>query len=191
MEQAGGAVFMVLVIVFVVWFYGPWQSLCVDWGRERMFEARNAIFDMAADGRLSFGSPEYREIRRKIESSIAFAHRISWPSLVLLYLGVRRFEIKKPRSIVDLLAAIPDDGVRREVQQHTDAVTWTIVRMIVFRSTIFLAIYMMTWVLWKCGAPVYWWCEGRAQELAEAIQDHAPAVDDGAAVLRRRYHLSV
>jgi hypothetical protein len=190
MDRASVAVLLVLVLIFAGWFYGPWQTLCVDWARERMFEARNEIFDMAADRRLSFASPAYRQIRLRIESAIRFSHRTSWPTLVLLAIGWRKVSIPKFPPMQELLNALPDDATRRDVRRQVDTVAWTLMRMIVYRSMILLVLYVIAWILWQCGTPIYRRCKSFAEWLVEAIQDDALVMDERRLV-RMRAHRPV
>jgi hypothetical protein len=185
MDRVNIVILSLLVLLFVVWFYGPWQTLCVDWARERMFEARNALFDIAVDKRVSFTSLEYRELRHRIEVSIRFAHRTSWPRILLFFLFTRNLALRKPTPPEELIVKLPDDTVRRDARHHINTVTWTIIRLIVFRSVILLAIFGIVWILWQCGAPVYRFCKDFAENLARAVQDDALAVGDEETAWRR------
>jgi hypothetical protein len=185
MGNANAAVFLILFFVFVVWFYGPWQALCVDWARARMFEARNAIFDIGADNRLSFDSAEYQEIRSRIEGNIRFIHRMSWPTLVLIYFGIRRLPIVRPASMRDLIDGFSDLDVRAEVKKQTDAVEWVILRVMVFRSIILITLFFSIWIIWKCGLPVYRFCKSRTESLVDIIQVDSVAFDQKNSAERR------
>jgi hypothetical protein len=64
--------------------YGPWQEVCTDTARQIIFEKRDAIFDLARSGKLSFDSREYGIIRSSLQSSIRFAHQLTWPRFVVM-----------------------------------------------------------------------------------------------------------
>src|SRR5262245_42077518 len=68
----------------VVVLYGPWQEVCTDIARQIIFEKRDAIFDLAHNGKLSFDSPEYGTIRSALQSSIRFAHELSLPRFLVM-----------------------------------------------------------------------------------------------------------
>jgi hypothetical protein len=86
MEPVMAVFLFISIFVFVALFYGPWQALCIDWARQKMFEARDRVFDAAAGGLISFDSAEYRTIRTSIERMIQFCHEISWPRFFLYWL---------------------------------------------------------------------------------------------------------
>jgi len=176
-DKANAVVLLALIFILVIWFYGPWQSLCVDWARERMFAARNAIFDMAMEGRLDFQSPEYRQLRYYIEGNIRFCHRISWPTLVILSASVRRVSTPNIKSMSELVATFPNEDDRKAIRRQTDDIAWTIVRLLVFRSAALLLLYAITWVVWKCGVPLYHFCKSAAESLVEIVQLDALAYD--------------
>jgi hypothetical protein len=98
--------------------YGPWQWVCTDVGRQMIFEARDAIFDMAADGKLSFESHEYQTIRASLQRSIRFAHELTWPRFVVLYFVLRRSGRFQQKSAVrTALEGIHDEQTRREIEK--------------------------------------------------------------------------
>lgn len=106
---ADGIVTVVVVGVFLGLFYGPWQDLCADYARQYVFEQRDALFDMAASGRLDFSSREYRDTRQSMEAVIRFAHDLTLPRLVYLVAAHRgqtadgaRASISKSRLPADI-----------------------------------------------------------------------------------------
>jgi|SRR5580692_10901927 hypothetical protein len=74
--------------LFLLVFYGPWQATCTDWGRNVIFESRDKIFDMAADGELDFDSDEYKTIRASLQTLIRYLHFATAPA-VLVHMLVR------------------------------------------------------------------------------------------------------
>jgi hypothetical protein len=178
MDTISAGVFLALLVAFLGWFYGPWQTFCVDRARERMFEVRNSLFDMAADGRLSFQSSSYRELRRRIESNIRFAHRMSWPTLVILHYGIHRVFTPRRNSLEGLIAALPDAGIRTIVQKEMDSVTHTVLRLIMYRSIFLLLLFTAMNAARHLGAPVFYFCRMLADKMIETAQDEAIAVDE-------------
>lgn len=69
--------------------YGPWQWICTDLARQRMFSRRDALFDMALRGEIAFSSPEYQVLRDTINSMIRFSHELTWLRLLLFARLVR------------------------------------------------------------------------------------------------------
>jgi hypothetical protein len=68
---------------FLVVFYWPWQAVLTDIARQVVFEKRDAIFDIAAAGDMSFSSRDYRTIRTALEQLIRFAHAGTLPRIVV------------------------------------------------------------------------------------------------------------
>ena len=99
-------------------FYGPWQSVCTDYGRQIVFEKRDAIFDMAMRGELDFRSSEYKVIRASLEKSIRFAHELTLPKFLLFRWRLRRMNLKQEKSdLFRAIEAISDKDVRERVHQ--------------------------------------------------------------------------
>jgi len=85
------ASFLIGLFAFVLFFYTFWQTLCVDWARQRMFEERNNLLRMALRGDLQFDSLAYRAIRQRIERHIRYLHMMTWPRLLLAEVLRRNF----------------------------------------------------------------------------------------------------
>src|ERR1700751_1769972 len=67
----------------IVILYGPWQAICTDIARQIVFEKRDAIFDLAQHGKLSFSSREYGVIRSSLQANIRFAHELTLPRFLV------------------------------------------------------------------------------------------------------------
>jgi hypothetical protein len=107
------------ICALTVLIYGPWQDVCTAFARQVIFEKRDAIFDLAASGKLSFADADYRTIRAMLEKSIRFAHEVTIPRL-LFYYTVLRWQGKtlgdKP-ELIKAVERIRDLQVRGEVQK--------------------------------------------------------------------------
>jgi hypothetical protein len=79
---AQGLVGILASAALVAFWWGPLRWFAVDWARDRMFEARERLFDAASDGRIAFDDPDYREIRGSINSLIRYAHGVSLSRLL-------------------------------------------------------------------------------------------------------------
>lgn len=84
--NADALVTVALLVIFAAWFYGPWQESCADYARQIAFEQRDRLFDMAARGKISFKSNEYKNTRRKLNAAIRFAHRMTVGRLLFFVL---------------------------------------------------------------------------------------------------------
>lgn len=79
---ADALVCLLSLSLLLIVFYGPWQAVCTDWGRHVVFESRDKIFDMAADGELDFNSEEYRSIRASLQILIRYLHAATMPAVL-------------------------------------------------------------------------------------------------------------
>ena len=58
--------------------------------RQRLFSLRNALFDFAAVGGISFTNPVYRATRKRINSLIRFGHNVNSLHALLVWYDCRR-----------------------------------------------------------------------------------------------------
>jgi hypothetical protein len=108
-----GAFGLLLVVL-----YGPWQAICTDFTRQILFEKRDAIFDLAQAGRLSFDSPEYGTIRSSLQSQIRFAHELTLPRFFVLRAAILATGELPPKSdLARAVERIHDPGTRSEVHR--------------------------------------------------------------------------
>lgn len=97
-------------------FYGPWQSVCTDFGRQVLFEKRDVVFDLALEGRLEFDSDQYRTIRTSLEQSIRFAHELTLPRFIIFRWCLRfRARSNAQSNLFEAVQGIEDERVRREI----------------------------------------------------------------------------
>jgi hypothetical protein len=73
---------MGLIALWVFWYY-LWKPQRVDIFRQKLFVLRTELFDLAANGTVSFNHPAYAQLRLLINGLIRFAHRASFPSLAI------------------------------------------------------------------------------------------------------------
>jgi len=71
-----------LIALWAFW-YNLQKPQRVDIFREKLFDLRGDLFDLAANGAIPFEHPAYRQLRLLINGLIRFAHRASFPTLVL------------------------------------------------------------------------------------------------------------
>jgi hypothetical protein len=89
---------LLLALGGLVWlFYGPWQHFVVDVLRQNIFRLRDGLFLEAADGHISFSSPEYRAVRDRLNAMIRYAHTATWSHVLALSIigpkGAKAFDI--------------------------------------------------------------------------------------------------
>jgi hypothetical protein len=101
----------------VVLLYGPWQEVCTDIARQIIFEKRDAIFDLAHSGKLSFDSREYGTIRSALQASIRFAHELTLPRfLVMAVVFSAHGSHPEENDLSRAIRRIADPVTRRQVE---------------------------------------------------------------------------
>ena len=132
-----------LAIVFGV-FYGPWQSLVTEYSRQRLFEIRDRLFDLAYRNPETFGfqSEEYKLLRNSINGSIRFCHSLTfWWMLFARYL----LRNKRPKHMLrDIISKIPDKVVGDKIEGLFFEIGIAITLQMIFRS---LPLFVLIWVM--------------------------------------------
>lgn len=133
---------LLTLLVLGVVLYGPWQWICTDWARQVVFEKRDAIFDLAADGQLDFRSDEYQTIRGSLQKLIRFAHALTLPRMIfaapaLPQVGPKEIVAANLDGAVD---RIKDPEVRKLVLQHVRDAQGAMAIMIFVKSPVFLVL---------------------------------------------------
>jgi hypothetical protein len=151
--MAASALLGLLTLVALVWFvYGPWQEICTDLARQQLFECRDAIFDLAADGKLSFQSREYREIRSSLEQSIRFAHELTLPRFIFLSIALRAHT--RPSNLKQYISEIRDAETRKRVQSLVSMAQAALVVMMFAKSPVALALFPIPLLAFALGKVV-------------------------------------
>lgn len=70
-------------IAALLWLSRLWRNLVVDATRQSLFEIRDTVFDLAADGSIGFEQQTYRELRQRINGSIRFCDHYSLTAFML------------------------------------------------------------------------------------------------------------
>lgn len=159
------AVSILVCVLLAAVFYGPWQWVCTDWMRQTCFEARDKIFDLAADGRIAFASAEYRAIRKSVEAEIRFAHQLTLPYLIVVGLGIRWL---RPSMVTDAkvrdreIRARLEPDVRLEIETILAVMNRKILLLLMLKSPLLVALPVVVLV------PVYM-CFAAAKAYARVV----------------------
>lgn len=165
-----------LLVALVCLVYGPWQSLCTAMARQFMFEIRDHIFDLARAGKLDFRSAEYRTIRASLETSIQFAHELTWIRFIWFAQAMRRQGVFDRKS--DLMLAIDqidDATVREDVRSRVNAAYQVLVALAIAKSPLLIAASVVV----GCVAVIQRALKNRVRQvsqLGEAIQVEAEVI---------------
>lgn len=143
---------LAVLSLFLLAFYGPWQSIMVDMSRQYVLEQRDAVFDLAARGKLDFNSEDYRIIRDAFNKLIRFAHEFNWIRLLMYWDGGR--SVPEVSHAVD---RIEDQETRTKVAYHLRRARFAMIAMMVGKSLGLLA-----------GAAIVGlisWCMGKTRDI--------------------------
>lgn len=109
------AISAVAALIGIVWFfYVPWQRILVDIIRQRLFEIRDDVFNLAASGKIKFDDPAYVTFRSFINTMVRYAEQFSWPRLFFLSRVGPQPESELPTP-EEILSSIEDEEVRKKM----------------------------------------------------------------------------
>ncbi len=136
---------LITVLALGLLIYGPWQRQCEDWGRQQLFEIRDSIFNLAADGRIGFDDPRYRTIRDSINTLIRFMHECTWPRLIYLtlffrwgrHLGLNRTLLEKAVNDID------EPELKRIINEKIYRMGYVVLVVVIWRSPFLLAVAVL------------------------------------------------
>jgi hypothetical protein len=143
--DADALISLAMLIGFVCLFYGPWQAICTDVARQLIFERRAALFDLARSGKMDFASPEYKLIRRSMESMIRYAHELTWPNLSFIIASGKSMGEKPP--FLCAVTFINDEVTKEKVKSLLDESTAALMAMMAAKSiwlAPFITIFMVS-----------------------------------------------
>jgi hypothetical protein len=162
------------VVAFLGTFYGPWQWISTDIARQLLFEKRDAIFDMAADGRLKFDSREYAILRSTLQATIRWAHNLTLPRMVTMScLHWARGELGTRDDLSQAIERIHDFATRAEVRKLVNEAYTIIVVMLIVKSLWALALFPLLIVTFFCRGAFHG-AVRRASPLIRAEVESAP-----------------
>jgi hypothetical protein len=128
----------------LVILYGPWQAICTDIARQILFEKRDAIFDLAHGGKLSFTSREYGTIRSSLQASIRFAHELTLPRfLVMAAVLAARGNRPEDNDLSRAIRNIADPTTRSQVENLVKQAYRTLVLMMVVKSPMMMLVLLL------------------------------------------------
>lgn len=172
MEFINASVLLVGLGALLIFLYGPWQSICVDSARNKMFEARDAVFDIAAQGKIEFESAEYKEIREGFNSLIRFAHRISWPGLFCITFAAGTGPQKPPARLA--LERVKDREIRKQISYQVNKASKAAVLLLFARSPLLWILLLIAFVIRSVTRSF----DKAAYSLAERIETEADQYDE-------------
>jgi len=123
-----------LALGALIWFFGgPWQELWTAFTRQRLFELRNQLFNLAADGKIAFVDPAYRELRDHLNVSIRFAHALTFGALVA-FLVARDGQTDPAPALPGAIERVGDPDVRQSLRDIMQEAALAVAVHMVIRS---------------------------------------------------------
>lgn len=126
----------------IVILYGPWQEICTDIARQIVFEKRDAIFDLAHSGKLSFNSREYGTIRSSLQASIRFAHELTLPRFLVMAAGLWTRH-PEDNDLSRAIRGIADPVTRNQVETLVNEAYRALFLMMVAKSPVLLLLVVL------------------------------------------------
>jgi len=129
-------VLIALLWVILFWFYVDYS---IDAFRQRMFELRDALFDQARKGEISFESQAYSVLREKMNGFIRFAHRFSLIQLIGFVFMFRNVpdHTFEDQDWDDALSALSEQQ-RKLINQYEARMHLLVIEKILFGSPVVL-----------------------------------------------------
>lgn len=130
-------------IGFFIWiFYGPWSNFVVDLTRQNLFEIRDSVFSLAADGKLDSQAEPYQVFRERINRMIRFCHHFTLSNIVaagLFSTSQINKEMKEPgQGFMELVRSIPDAEVARQLERQYIQAVMFLIASITLRSMLLI-----------------------------------------------------
>lgn len=105
----------------LVFFYVVWRHYAIDVTRQHLFELRDQLFDLAAEGKLEINSERYKTLRRIFNANIRFTHELDWVHILAFYMaaGLKKKGVitKNAMHVMHLVSTINDEKTRHEVMK--------------------------------------------------------------------------
>ena len=161
----------IMIVGFMSWFYGPWQDTCADYARQIIFEERDKLFDMAADGELDFGSQEYKTIRSSLNAAIRFSHEMTIARLLFAALYHRAiFAHDEGSAISESIQRIAGVNIKAKVISIRYRAFAAMSAAMLARSLVFITLCILFLPIICIMAVLYFWWVGFCTYVAEKLR---------------------
>ncbi|HLS68080.1 MAG TPA: hypothetical protein VK035_01970 [Kiloniellales bacterium] len=146
--NVSAVLFLLSALGALILFYVLWRDFAIDRAREQLFAQRDALFDLALEGKLSFEEATYQDLRAFLNSLIRGVHRIS---LFWALFHLQRYRADGRRSIREMARSIPDAKARKQVERIVSRSASIIYRRLIITSLIAMTLYVTLYLLGKLG----------------------------------------
>jgi len=115
--------------LWALWYYF-WKPQRVDAFREELFALRDSLFDLAADGVVPFRHPAYAQLRLLINGMIRFAHRLTFPTMIVAAITSRHAPPTEYAAWQASVQELPAESRKRLLAIHAGVFRATTLQMV-------------------------------------------------------------
>ncbi len=115
-QTVAQAVEVLLCAAVLLWFFArPWQSLCISALRQQLFDMRDRLFLLGADGRVEFTDPAYVRLRLYFDTCLRFAHQDRFSEMLA---GVMALDAPSDEhsELIQAIEDVADADIRQDLR---------------------------------------------------------------------------
>ena len=133
---------LAVAIGFLVWFfYGPWNRFVIDLARQNLFELRDEVFLLAADGKIDFSSDAYCQLRDRLNKMIRYCHHLTLINLFATSPSVAANKTSK--DVLGEIRSIQDRELSRKLERIYIYAVVTMLAAMFLRSITLILLFVL------------------------------------------------
>lgn len=174
MSEHAVALMTLLTVAFIwigaFWFYTDYS---VDLFRQRMFRLRDAFFDEAADGKISFSHPAYGVVRLTMNGLIRYGHRINLAFLLgTLLRPETNVDVKFKKRLEEHFGSLTKEQ-KELVSRYVVDMNNLALRRIFLGSPVLLVLFVVPLTVYAVSSAVLAWLASLLREPLEELDSIA------------------
>ena len=115
-QTVAHAIEVLLCAAVLLWFFSrPWQSLCIAALRQQLFEMRDRLFLLGADGKIEFTDPAYVHLRVYFDTCLRFAHQDRCSEMLAGVMALNTRDVGRP-ELINAIDGVADVETRQELR---------------------------------------------------------------------------
>ena len=144
-----------------VYSLGAMQEICADYARQIIFEQRDRLFDLAAEGKIAFSSKEYTTIRGSLNSAIRYCHEMTAARIAFIWISYKFKHIGPTHSdMYNARENISDENLRNLIKSIEMRSFAAMAVSMLFRSLLFVVFATISSPFILGGILLYFWWVG-------------------------------
>lgn len=132
--------------LWAIWYY-LWKPQRVDIFRQKLFALRDELFDIAANGEVSFDDPAYTRLRFLLNGMIRYAHRISFPLLLISMMALKDEPESSKPDWKQTLPSLPV-ATREKLNEIHERMVDAFTKHLIFGSAVLTGVFIAFSALW-------------------------------------------